>query len=373
MRPPRSGDGRIEGPVVSLRRATDADLADLYRWRHDPEVARWWDHPPDSLAVVRAEHVAPDPQEPVWCYMIEHRGRAVGWMQYHHPSRDPDEDRSAGMDILIGAEGPRGHGLGTEAVRTMLRYLFEVIGIERATIDPETGNARAIRAYTKAGFRLEGILRRHAIVGDRVVDTYLMAMLAEEWPAARARWEAERADTAVLRIESLEGATRAAALTLITQRYGSTRLATAGRLHDAALLPGFAALDAGGRFLGATTYAIEPALVAPACEVVTLDAVTPGARLGVGRALLDAVGTAARESGCRRLWLVMTNDHTAALRFYQRLGWRLSALHPGAADEARRTLKPELPAYGMDGIPIRDEWELEFPLVAGAGGPGEPV
>jgi hypothetical protein len=59
------------------------------------------------------------------------------------------------------------------------------------------------------------------------------------------------------------------------------------------------------------------------------------------------------------VWLVTTNDNLDALRFYQRRGLRLVAVHAGAVDEARR-LKPEIARVGEYGIPIRDEIELEL-------------
>jgi hypothetical protein len=62
------------------------------------------------------------------------------------------------------------------------------------------------------------------------------------------------------------------------------------------------------------------------------------------------------------VWLVTTNDNLVALRFYQRRGFRLSALRPGAVDEARRRLKPAIPDAGAFGIPLRDELELELRL-----------
>jgi ribosomal protein S18 acetylase RimI-like enzyme len=79
----------------------------------------------------------------------------------------------------------------------------------------------------------------------------------------------------------------------------------------------------------------------------------------VGTALLEAVERIAAERGCRRLWLLTTNDNVDALRFYQRRGFRLARLNPGAVDEARARLKPELPTVGDYGIPIRDELVLE--------------
>ena len=74
----------------------------------------------------------------------------------------------------------------------------------------------------------------------------------------------------------------------------------------------------------------------------------------------------ASEAGCRRLWVVTTNDNLGALRFYQRRGFRLAALRPGAVDASRALLKPEIPSLGNDGIPLRDEIELELSLEAGS-------
>jgi ribosomal protein S18 acetylase RimI-like enzyme len=125
-------------------------------------------------------------------------------------------------------------------------------------------------------------------------------------------------------------------------------------VYDASALPGFVAvLD--GEPAGLLTYAIEGV----ACEVVTLDAFRPGR--GVGSALLAAATDLAGAAGLDRLWLITTNDNVEALRFYQRRGMRLVAVHAGAVEESRR-LKPSIPMIGMHGIPIRDELELEVRL-----------
>jgi N-acetylglutamate synthase-like GNAT family acetyltransferase len=96
------------------------------------------------------------------------------------------------------------------------------------------------------------------------------------------------------------------------------------------------------------------------CEIHTLHAAHRWA--GVGTALVDAVRSIARDAGCRTLWVLTTNDNVDALRFYQRRGFRLRVVRPGAVDEARTTLKPEIPTIGDYGIPLRDEIELEQEL-----------
>jgi hypothetical protein len=61
----------------------------------------------------------------------------------------------------------------------------------------------------------------------------------------------------------------------------------------------------------------------------------------------------------QRVWLVTTNDNLDALRFYQRRGFRIAQVRPGAVDETRKTLKPSIAEVGDFGIPIRDEIVLE--------------
>lgn len=112
-----------------------------------------------------------------------------------------------------------------------------------------------------------------------------------------------------------------------------------------------------GSFVDAhtTTYHLE----GEACEIVTLDAWRTG--LGVGTALIETVKQVAGREKCRRLWLVTTNDNLPALRFYQRRGFVIAAVHLNAIEKDRR-LKPEIPLTGLNGIPIRDEIELEMRL-----------
>jgi ribosomal protein S18 acetylase RimI-like enzyme len=125
-------------------------------------------------------------------------------------------------------------------------------------------------------------------------------------------------------------------------------------------LPALVALDRGGLRIGALTFRPRPG---PSdgveTEVVTVDALESGR--GVGSLLLDAAATLARRDGWRRLWLVTTNDNTAALRLYQRAGWDLVAFHRNALTRSR-SLKPSIPQTGRDSIPIRHEFELELPL-----------
>lgn len=78
---------------------------------------------------------------------------------------------------------------------------------------------------------------------------------------------------------------------------------------------------------------------------------------GVGTTLVEALAAAAGAAGGHTLRVLTTNDNLAALRFYQRRGFRLDLIRPGAVDVAR-SMKPSIPEIGSDGIPLRDEIEL---------------
>jgi ribosomal protein S18 acetylase RimI-like enzyme len=136
--------------------------------------------------------------------------------------------------------------------------------------------------------------------------------------------------------------------------WGSADIFSRGRCHHADQLPGFIATGSAGN-VGVVTYFIDGS----ECEIVTLNSMAAGR--GVGSALVKAVEAVARQSACTCLRAVTTNDNLKALRFYQKRGFVLVALHRNAVERSRQ-FKAEIPATGRDGIPIRDELELELVL-----------
>jgi len=128
-----------------------------------------------------------------------------------------------------------------------------------------------------------------------------------------------------------------------------------GAIYYPDQLPGFIVKDEMGTILGLATYTLNP----PNCELVTLNAEPTGK--GVGTALVSAVVDAAKKAQCTRLWLITTNDSVDALAFYQKHGFHLVAVHPDALDVSRK-LKPSIPLIASNGIPLRDEIELEMTL-----------
>jgi GNAT superfamily N-acetyltransferase len=160
--------------------------------------------------------------------------------------------------------------------------------------------------------------------------------------------------TRSLGVRDGEASDHAGIVALLVESWGSTTVVSRGRVHDAGKLPAKVAIcDAA--LVGLATFHLEE----DECELVTLDSTKQGH--GIGSALLAAVAEEAVRRGARRLWLTTSNDNLDALRFYQRRGMRVSAIHRDAIDQARLA-KPSIPLVGNFGIAIHDELELELRL-----------
>lgn len=140
----------------------------------------------------------------------------------------------------------------------------------------------------------------------------------------------------------------------IISEWGADHVVVHGQNYHPSELDGLVA-EQNGVPVGLLTYVIEH----DALEIVTLNAMNMN--MGIGTALVERAIDIARTYNCVKVWLITTNDNLRALRFYQRRGFRIVAVYPGAVDRARR-IKPEIPEVGLHGIPLRDEIELEFVL-----------
>lgn len=110
-----------------------------------------------------------------------------------------------------------------------------------------------------------------------------------------------------------------------------------------------------GAIVGLLTYHLDE----EGMEILTLNSTLEGA--GIGSSLmLNAIETA-REKGCRKIWLATTNDRLRVIDFYQRLGFRMTAINLGVVDEARK-VKPQIPVVGERGVPIHDEVIMEIAI-----------
>ncbi|MEG9295250.1 GNAT family N-acetyltransferase [Mangrovibacillus sp. Mu-81] len=141
-------------------------------------------------------------------------------------------------------------------------------------------------------------------------------------------------------------------INFFTTYWGSPKMVISSGIFDCSALDGFAILNVEDQIIGMITYVLNQ----NECEVISLDSLEEGK--GIGSSLLQKVERTAAQHKCDRVKLITTNDNLSALKFYQKRGFQLVKIHKNAVQKARE-LKPEIPLIGNDGIPLRDEIELE--------------
>jgi aminoglycoside 6'-N-acetyltransferase len=154
-----------------LRPLAPGDEEELLRIHATPEVVRWWEEPEEGF---------PWSDEPEATRLtIEVNGQVAGLVQFYEEPMP--RYRHAAIDLFLDPQ-LHGRGLGTEAVRRVVRHLIDDRGHHRITIDPSASNAAAIRAYEKAGFKPVGVMRRYErdVDGGGWHDGLLMELLAGE-------------------------------------------------------------------------------------------------------------------------------------------------------------------------------------------------
>jgi len=163
----------LRGERVLLRPLTAEDVPKVAAIQAQPGVASRWGEPDEEE--LRGKAAGTDE---CTAFAIEQDGEVVGLIQYHE--EDDPMYRHAGIDLFL-SEDVHGHGLGTDAVRTLALHLVRDRGHHRLVIDPAADNAPAIRAYEKAGFRPVGVMRQYERSPDgEWHDGLLMDLLADE-------------------------------------------------------------------------------------------------------------------------------------------------------------------------------------------------
>jgi len=93
------------------------------------------------------------------------------------------KNRSGVFGIFIGDKNYWNKGFGTDATRSLLRFAFEELGLNRVELEVYDFNLRAMRAYEKAGFRRDGVRRQGLYRNGQFHDEIIMCILREEWNA----------------------------------------------------------------------------------------------------------------------------------------------------------------------------------------------
>jgi phosphinothricin acetyltransferase len=288
------------------------------RPREEADVAAWLDGPP--LLVAEAD---------------------VGVVGFARITPYSDREAYAGIGEygIYLTPAARGRGTGAALLEALAEAAHDA-GYHKLTAKLFTSNEASHALARRCGFRVVGVHRRHGRLDGEWRDVTVVERVLGEAPRVA--------------VHPLTDADRAWADALVDEHWGRI-VVRRGESVDITPFPTLVAtLD--GEPAALLTYAVR----GPDCEVMSLISTREGH--GLARALLDAARHHARAAGCRRLWLITTNDNLRALALYQGWGMDLVALHHDAVNETRRSLKPSIPPRAANGLPIAHEIELELRL-----------
>src|ERR1700735_5396981 len=145
-------------PEYVFRPMLSGDLPMIRRWLETPEVVRWWGDPDEQYELVSGDLDHPDMDQ----FIVAADDRPFGYIQCYalstwNESFGPQPEATRGIDQFIGEPAMIGQGHGSAFIRQFADGLL-ASGIPRIVTDPDPDNARAIRAYTKAGFQRERVI-----------------------------------------------------------------------------------------------------------------------------------------------------------------------------------------------------------------------
>lgn len=165
--------------ALRLRPAVPADAFRMLKWMRDPEVANHVGlRTKPSLRRTREWLARASVSDEVAAFAIEAAGKHVGNLVFDRIDRYLSTTR---LSIYIGERDSRLCGIGTRAVLAGLKYAFTRLHVHKVWLTVHCANAAAVRAYLRAGFSIEGVLRDEFILGRKRLAVFYMGILKREF------------------------------------------------------------------------------------------------------------------------------------------------------------------------------------------------
>jgi aminoglycoside 6'-N-acetyltransferase len=139
-------------PAYTFREMTTADLVLIERWLALPHVREWWGDPSEQYALVSGDLDEPAMDQ----FIVSADGSDFGYIQCYQLTAwnegfGAHPEGTRGVDLFIGEPDMIGRGHGSALIRCFVIDRLRK-GAPRIVTDPDPNNARAVRAYEKAGF-----------------------------------------------------------------------------------------------------------------------------------------------------------------------------------------------------------------------------
>lgn len=170
----------IVGAKVELRPLERSDLARSIKWLNNPEIMR----------LLGRRHAMSMAEEEKWYEdylkagksrifaIVEENGEHIGNIGLHNIDK---ENRRASLGIVIGEKQKWGMGYGSKALMTALKYAFRELGLHKVSLRVFQNNERAIKSYSRCGFKKEGVEREQVFKDGKFHDLFIMSILDREY------------------------------------------------------------------------------------------------------------------------------------------------------------------------------------------------
>jgi ribosomal protein S18 acetylase RimI-like enzyme len=266
------------------------------------------------------------------------------------------DDKTLEIKNIAVAEKYRKQGIGTILLKDAIQK-SNAKGFERIIIGTCNSSFSQLYLYQKVGFRITDIIKDYFINnykepvwenGLQCKDKLVLTLDLKKSISIRTELSKD------FQINPIQTDQRDTIKSFITKNWGSHMVVSKGQVHNVTELPGFISIK-DGQITGLITYNI----LKKECEIVTLD--SKRKNLGIGTQLIDKVLEVAKHHKCKRVWLITTNDNIKAIRFYQKRGFEWIGFYKDSIQESRK-LKPEIPEFGFNNLPVKHEIEFEFRL-----------
>lgn len=171
----------IAGKIIDLRPVCVSDLTLLRQWEHDPQINRWMATTATALDARESyeqefERLLRTPRVKLLAVQTK-PATVVGFVRLN----DLDFTARKAMIRLFIAPDMHEQGYGTDALRTVISFCFQELGLHRVGLVVRADNTRAIKVYKGLSFALEGCERDAVWSEGCWVDFLHMGLLAHEW------------------------------------------------------------------------------------------------------------------------------------------------------------------------------------------------
>lgn len=167
----------LRGEEIELRPVRKTDSSILYQAINDADLVRFNSSykPVDEINHERwLESVLIDPLKRV--FIIQKAETAIGFLQLTDVNL---LYRNAQLTIRLFSQDFCNKGVGPTAIKLICDHAVRDLGLVRIWLNVFENNLRAIRAYEKAGFKIEGCLKKAAYIDGAFVNILIMAIIFE--------------------------------------------------------------------------------------------------------------------------------------------------------------------------------------------------